>query len=319
MNDSPYPGSLYKALAGLGQEILSLERKQDVIVVNGDPVLLEVLFHFISFLCLPCRVASDNAKAIELMERQPATILILTDIPIVQKGGMELIRTVKKRWPDTDIIVMTGQWKGFSYTDLINAGVSDFIQKPFNFNEFEAKLKRVIREQNLRAMLKSLSIRDALTGLYNRGFFEQKLEEEAQRAYRQGYLLYLVMVDIDDFKRVNDIYGHQEGDRILKGLANILLNSTRKHVDSACRYGGDEFTVIIPNSELDKAQLIAERIRKNYLKIDTRDTTLSIGISQFKRTNKKLRDDINFFIHQADKAMYKAKELGGNRIVVSGQ
>ncbi|OCC16269.1 diguanylate cyclase/phosphodiesterase (GGDEF & EAL domains) with PAS/PAC sensor(s) [Dissulfuribacter thermophilus] len=296
-------------------ERFAYEEKQSIIVVDDDPAILGIVGHFIDSINIPFKIAKDGVEALELMEQEHATIVI-TDLLMPRMDGMRLIREIKKRWPDTDIIVMTGYGKDFSYTDVISAGASDFIQKPFNFNELEAKLRRVIRERNLRATLKRLSIRDGLTDLFNRRYFEQKLEEEAERAYRQGYPLFLILVDLDKFKPVNDTYGHQEGDKILRNLAKILINSTRKYVDSAFRFGGDEFTLIIPQANLRQVQIIAERIRQNYLETDRKGTTLSIGISRFKRTNRKLRDDLYTLIHQADEAMYKAKELGGDRVIV---
>ena len=291
------------------------EEKQSIIVVDDDNAILDIVGHFIDSMDIPYRTAKDGIKAMDLMEKRQSTIVI-TDLLMPRMDGMTLIRELKARWPDVDIIVMTGYGKDFSYTDVINAGACDFIQKPFNFNELEAKLRRVIRERNLRAALRRLSIRDCLTDLYNRRFFEQKLEEEAERAYRQGYSLFLIMVDLDNFKLVNDTFGHQEGDRILKNLAMVMLQSTRKYVDSVFRYGGDEFTVIIPQAKLEQVQLIAERIRRNYLETDRRDTTVSIGISRFKRSKKRLRDDLYTLLHTADEAMYEAKERGGNRVVV---
>ncbi len=300
---------------GNDRETLPYEEAQSILVVDDDLAILDIVGHFITSLNIPFRTAKDGLEALELMEQEEATIVI-TDLLMPRMDGMTLIRELKKRWPTVDIIVMTGYGKDFSYTDVISAGASDFIQKPFNFNELEAKLRRVIRERNLMAALRRLSIRDGLTDLYNRRFFEQKLEEEAERSYRQGYPLFLIMVDLDNFKPVNDNYGHQEGDRILKNLAEVLMKSTRKYVDSCFRYGGDEFTVIIPQARLEQVQFIADRIRRNYLETDRKNTTLSIGISKFKRTNKKLRDDLYVLLHTADEAMYRAKELGGNRVVV---
>ncbi len=291
---------------------------QRLLIVDDDPTILSLLEEFCTRLGFSYRSAGDGEEALSLLEQAPCTILI-TDLVMPKVDGMTLMKKVKEVWPDTDILVMTGYSREFSYTDVIRAGASDFIKKPFNLDELEAKLNRIIRERALRTMLKRLSIRDPLTDLYNRRFFEQRLEEEAERANRQDYSLFLLMIDLDNFKEVNDTQGHIEGDRILKVLAEVLTNSTRHHVDTPFRYGGDEFAVIIPQATESQVEQIAERIRKNYQHSDNiGNTTVSVGVSRFENTSQKLRENLNRLIHQADDAMYIAKKTGGNRVVVYG-
>ncbi len=182
-------------------------------------------------------------------------------------------------------------------------------------DELEAKLNRIIRERGYRALLKRLSIRDVLTDLYNRRFLDQKLEEEAQRATRQNYPLFLIILDLDNFKELNDTLGHQAGDEVLQRLAGVLSNSIRRNVDIPFRYGGDEFAVMIPQAGTKQVKQIAERIRRNYLNEDIGKTSLSSGISRFRRTSSGLREDINDFVHKADVSMYTAKKAGGNKVI----
>jgi len=289
---------------------------QRMLVVDDDPTILSLLGEFLDSLNYQYRTALNGIEALQLLEQASCTIVI-TDLLMPKMNGMELIPKIKEMWPDTDIIVMTGYSRDFRYTDVIGAGASDFIQKPFNLNELEAKLNRVIRERALRAMLRRLSIRDGLTDLYNRRFFEQRLEEEAERASRQGYPLFLIMLDLDNFKELNDCFGHQAGDRVLKSLAQVIRGSTRKYVDIAFRYGGDEFAVIVPQASLEQVEQIAERMRRNFLEADgIGTTTISLGVSRFKREHERIRHDINVFVHEADDAMYAAKKAGGNRVVL---
>ncbi len=289
---------------------------QRLLIVDDDPTILALLRAFCDKLGYQYRTAVDGQDALEKLEQAPCTILI-TDLIMPRLDGMALMKKVKELWPGIDILVMTGYSRDFTYTDVIGAGASDFIQKPFNLDELEAKLNRIVRERGLRAMLRRLSTRDPLTDLYNRRFFEQRLEEEAERAHRQNYSLFLLMVDLDNFKEVNDNFGHAEGDRILKALAEVLRSSTRHSVDTSFRYGGDEFVVIVPQASEGQAEQIAERIRRNYLALDNvGETTLSIGVARFQRTSEKLRDDLNRLMHQADDAMYAAKKTGGNKVVI---
>ncbi len=288
---------------------------QRLLLVDDDPTVLALTSEFLKTLGMEFHTARNGKEALKLLEGSPFTIII-TDLIMPVMDGMSLIKVVKTKWPDIDIVVMTGHGREFSYTSVIKAGASDFIQKPFNFDELKAKLNRIIRERNLRALLKRLSLRDPLTDLYNRRFFEEKLEEEAERSARQNYPLFLIMVDLDNFKFLNDSKGHQQGDKILRYLAQILKASTRNHVDTICRYGGDEFVITIPQASVEQALQIAERIRTKYLEGENMGTTLSIGISRFRRTDKPLRDDLYLFLREADEAMYSAKRAGGNKVVL---
>jgi len=290
------------------------QEPQQLLLVDDDPTILNLLTEFVSRLGHQYRTAGDGLEAMSSLEQSSATIVI-TDLLMPRMDGMELIQKIKKLWPETDVMAITGYSRDFNYTDVIKAGACDFIQKPFNLDELEAKLNRIIRERGYRALLKRLSIRDVLTDLYNRRFLDQKLEEEAQRATRQNYPLFLIILDLDNFKELNDTLGHQAGDEVLQRLAHVLNNSVRRNVDIPFRYGGDEFAVMIPQAGTEQVKQIAERIRRNYLNEDIGKTSLSLGISRFRRTNRGLREDINDFMHKADGSMYAAKKAGGNKVI----
>ncbi|MEF3168501.1 MAG: diguanylate cyclase [Deltaproteobacteria bacterium] len=289
-----------------------------LLLVDDDASILTLLSEFVEGMGYPYSTASDGVEAMEAMERQPATVVI-TDLLMPRMDGMDLLKRIKSRWPDTDVIVITGHTREFRYTDVVREGASDFLQKPFSLDEFEAKLLRVLREHALRTMLRRLAVRDPLTDLYNRRFFEERIEEEAERAGRQGYPLFLILVDIDQFKEVNDTHGHHEGDRILKVLADVLIKSTRRHVDTPFRFGGDEFAVLVPQATERQACQIAERIRQNYEAGDVRGTTLSLGVAGFVRTQAPIRQDIDILIRNADDSLYAAKRAGGNCVLVNGR
>ncbi len=292
-----------------------LEEKLDLLVVDDEQPIVNMLCDFLGSRGFECRKAGNGIEAIEEMKKTPADI-VLTDLMMPMMDGIELIKRLKQGWPDTDIISITGFIKQYTYTDVINAGASDFITKPFNFDELEAKLNRIIRERKLREELQRLSARDGLTDLYNRRYFDQQIKEEMERAIRQCYPLFLMIVDLDGFKRVNDELGHQAGDELLCAFADVLKSSTRKHVDIACRYGGDEFAIIIPQATDEQVEAIAARVQKNFMDIDTKGTTLSIGVSCASTECGGTTKDVDILISQADSAMYEAKRAGGNRVVV---
>jgi diguanylate cyclase (GGDEF)-like protein len=155
---------------------------------------------------------------------------------------------------------------------------------------------------------------DELTSLFIRGVFDVIIMKEFDYSKRLGIPLSLLLIDIDDFKKVNDQYGHQKGDEVLSKIGAVIHKSVRS-MDIACRYGGEEFAVIMPNTESKSATLIAERIRNN---IELHDfdiffVTVSIGISSLYDDISSLTD----FIFKADEALYKAKALGKNKVVIS--
>ncbi|MBN2482635.1 MAG: sensor domain-containing diguanylate cyclase [Candidatus Omnitrophica bacterium] len=155
---------------------------------------------------------------------------------------------------------------------------------------------------------------DSLTNLWNYGYFQYKLDEELMRAKNNGAKISVVMVDIDDFKKFNDAYGHQNGDDALKLLAKLLKENARK-IDVIARYGGEEFTLILPHTNREEAVIIAERIRQavESSEICNSRLTVSIGIASFDEDAK----DKEELIRKADIALYRAKREGKNRIILA--
>jgi diguanylate cyclase (GGDEF)-like protein len=216
--------------------------------------------------------------------------------------------------------VVTGYAGTVNCTEVIRAGASDFISKPFTRDEFEAKLNRIVRERNTMKELEFHSICDSLTGLYNRRHFDLRLWEEAQRADRQRYLLYLAVLDVDRFKLYNDAFGHQAGDELLRNLGQVLVSCTRENVDSCFRCGGDEFSLIIPQASREQVVQIADRIIAMYGELDFGMTGLSLGLARFhRRQDEPWAADIAEVMTHADQAMYAAKADPGRQIVWSAE
>ncbi len=168
-------------------------------------------------------------------------------------------------------------------------------------------------------ILKEISITDSLTGLLNRRYFFERLTEEIERTKRHGLPTCLIMIDIDDFKVVNDSHGHLVGDEVLKWLSQLLRNTIR-NIDVASRYGGEEFTVILPNTKTVDARIIADRIctaieeksrfQKKVPQLNL--LTVSVGLASFPDD----ADSIHELIKHTDEALYRAKNHGKNRVVV---
>ena len=171
----------------------------------------------------------------------------------------------------------------------------------------------------LKEQLQLLSITDSMTKLFNRRYFENTAEHYFESVKRNKTDLSLIMIDVDNFKQVNDNYGHKIGDLVLIELANILLNQSRKS-DIVCRFGGEEFIILLPQTNLEGADFMAEKIRKyieksTLLLDDSKQLkfTISLGVSQ---VNILVDKNIEDCIKRSDDALYEAKDLGKNRVCV---
>ncbi len=171
--------------------------------------------------------------------------------------------------------------------------------------------KDITQQKLLEGELKEMSIKDSLTNLYNQRYFYDRLEGEIERATRQGHPLSLLLFDVDQFKPYNDGHGHLEGDRVLRTVGEVVLECTREHVDLGFRYGGDEFTVILPEAGEEQAYVIAERVRASFEAKRFDRLTLSVGLMEY-RPGSTARSFIRF----ADAMMYDAKRSGGNRVFI---
>jgi two-component system cell cycle response regulator len=287
-----------------------------ILLVDDDPSILSILADLMAIFGHEYETATDGNETIEKLKHDYFPI-VLTDMTMPGIDGLDLLKHIHSNYPTIKILVVTGYDRIFTYTDVIRAGASDFISKPFNTDELEAKINRLIREIEILGQLELLSISDGLTGLYNRRHFDTKIFEEAHRAHRQNHDLFLALLDVDNFKQMNDKYGHLAGDKLLKTVGDVIKHCIRADVDWPFRYGGDEFCVILTQLSKDQALMTAERFIQSFNKKKLPLTGLSIGLARFIRSqNKKWTTDIFDLIKRADTALYKAKNGGRNRVVV---
>lgn len=275
---------------------------ETMLIVDDDSNLRETLVNLLSYLGFNIGSAGSGPDALKELDQKPYTFM-LTDMKMPEMDGLELIKRVKEEFPDLNIISMTGFSEGYSYIDVINAGASDFIKKPFEVEELEAKVQRIINERNLREELSRLSITDSLTGLFNQRHFYRRLEEEVLRAQRQKHHLGLIIIDLDNFKAYNDTHGHLAGDEVLRNVGHLINTCIREGVDSGYRYGGDEFAIILIDAGLDVAKGIGKRIQQTFA--ENGDITASLGYTIYSQgmSSKDL-------VAAADKNLYEAKGVG---------
>ncbi len=289
---------------------------QTILVVDDEPRIRELLRETLRDMGHEVAVAKDSEEALKRFHAGGVDIIV-TDMDMPRIDGLELIERVLAEKHDIDVIAITGHTLRYNYTDVIAAGAADFISKPFTLVELEAKLNRIIREKNQRTQIEPLTIHDPLTGLFNRRRFEQMLHKEAVRAVRYLHPLFLLFIDIDCFTRYNDREGRQAGDRLLVSFSEVIETSIHKPVDSAFRYGGDEFTILLPHVQIDQSFTIAERIRQKFNQLGLEPASLSIGVARFQAGTGDMDQDVDLMVRRADNALYHVKHhLGGDKVYV---
>ena len=236
-----------------------------VLIVDDDEAVRNTMNEYIQTAGYNSEAVSCAEEALEIIQKDEFQVII-TDIILPAMGGLELTQSIRKN-KDSDVIVMTGYGDEYSYEEAINIGASDFVIKPVRLEELLLRLKRVLKERELtkervRMMekLQRLAVTDGLTKLYNSRSFYSQLETEVDRFNRYKHPLALLLLDLDHFKRYNDNHGHLEGDKVLVRFSQIIKSCLRTN-DSAYRYGGEEFTVILPETAGAEARTVAQRIR----------------------------------------------------------
>jgi diguanylate cyclase (GGDEF)-like protein len=291
-----------------------------ILVVDDDTAITDSMCEFVEAAGYQSFAASNADEAIQVLEKNTIHIVI-TDILMSGMNGLELTDQIKKNYK-ADVIVMTGYSADYSYEEAISKGASDFVFKPIRFEELLLRLKRVLNERKLseeRAemmkKLNRLATTDGLTRLYNSRSFYNHLESEADRSARYKRPLSLLFLDIDHFKKFNDTYGHLEGDKVLMRIGEVIMSCLRG-LDTAYRYGGEEFTIILPETIGTEAGTVANRIRKAIEEEKFMaesgypvTITISIGVTQFNPN-----EEMSSFIQRSDRAMYMSKQNGRNRI-----
>jgi two-component system cell cycle response regulator len=279
--------------------------RESILVVDDDQRVCEVLKELLGALHFPSASALSAAEALRMLSDKPYTFL-LADMKMPEMNGMELIRRSREKFPGVSVIAMTGYADEYKYVDIIEAGANDFVKKPIDIAELEAKIIRCISERDLKKELSRLSMTDSLTGLFNQRQFYMRLREEIVRSTRQKHPLALILLDVDNFKEYNDRHGHIAGDQALRHVGKAILRSIREGVDSGYRYGGDEFAIILIDSDIMIAEEIGKRV--NLAIKDSGELRASLGYAVY-------REEMNLteFVRLADTNLYKSKIQTKNR------
>lgn len=307
-------------------------RPPRVLIVDDHPDNVEILRARLEASGYDTECATDGEEALRRVHASPPD-LILLDVMMPRVDGHEVARRIKadRNLPFIPIIMQTALQSTESKVEGLGAGADDYITKPINFAELEARVRSMLRIKALQdevhereralatanAELRRMAVTDGLTGLYNRRHLEERLREMFDHSVRLHEPLAVVMFDLDHFKSVNDTFGHQAGDDVLRELASVLRRCARE-VDRVGRYGGEEFMAILPGTVLDAAVTFAERARQEVeahpfpYEGGVLRRTMSCGVAAWPHPRIHGRDEL---VKAADDALYVAKRLGRNRVV----
>ncbi len=266
-------------------------------------------------------IACNGKEALDILAEESLDLVIL-DVLMPDMDGFEVCRRLKSGGERVHppIIMLTVLAKDTEKVKGLDVGAHDYITKPYESDELLARVRAGLRAKREYDRVLKMAERDPLTGLYNRRSLNQRLREEFARAERYDREFSIIMMDIDNFKMVNDTYGHQTGDLVLAQVSDLIAKSLRKG-DIPHRYGGEEFLIIATETGIAGAKKCAERIRLSCEKgsfgkeKQAISMKISAGIACYPRETVSTPEEL---LREADSALYKAKAAGGNCISVIG-
>jgi len=296
----------------------TVNKKNNILIIDDSEVNIQILSRI---LCQEYEVitANNGQEGLKLAKLHAPDVIIL-DIVMPKMDGYETITALKnsdqtKRIP---VVFVTGLTNADDEGKALALGCADYITKPFCEEVVRLRIDNQISILNQMSTIEYLCSIDQLTGIPNRRSLDERLYTEWKRAARDQTQFSVLLVDIDDFKICNDIYGHLQGDVVLQTVAEIIATTVRRPADFAARWGGEEFIVLLPKTTSDGAMAVAEKIRTDIEKktIEFKDgqstnVTVSVGVTSHIPTNKC---SVLSFLHCADSALYQAKEDGRNLV-----
>jgi two-component system cell cycle response regulator len=295
---------------------------QTILVIDDSPDIHRLL----DVRLRPEGVALHHALGAEeglamAQDLRPDLVLLDVDLPFIT--GFEVCRRLKEdpKTSDLPIIFLTGAAEIYTKVQGFDLGAIDYVTKPFEPAELRARVRAALRMKRFHDLLLARSHVDGLTGIWNRSYFNQRFGEEISAALRYERTVSLVLLDLDSFKSLNDRFGHPFGDQVLQAVGDILHGSLRT-TDAPCRYGGEEFALVLTETPLDGALISADRIRQKIAECPFRpadkhvQVTASFGIACstiFDRSTLTM----SRMVTAADDALYEAKHTGRNRVCVA--
>ncbi len=277
--------------------------------------LLEMLLKRHNFQVV---TAGDGLEALEILKQHEDICLVITDYNMPNMNGAELVSKIRQRFSRNDlaIIGISGMGAGEITVQLLKSGANDFISRPFLHEEFYCRVNQNIDVISRYKRLRESAIKDYLTGLYNRKYLFETGNILYQNAKRDNISLSVAMLDVDHFKKINDTFGHQVGDEVLKHLSQLFEEQLRS-ADIISRIGGEEFCVLCVNIDEDNAFMMLDRLRTTIMNTPYVSDDIEVKFTISIGFNTALSDTLEHMLGAADAALYDAKESGRNCIIQS--
>ncbi len=290
-----------------------------VLVVDDSPDVHRLLKARLKQEEIEIISVANGAEALVAL-KGPRPDLILLDLDMPDMDGFEVLRAIKDNGETFHIpvIVLSGLDSSEDKVAAFDLGAHDYIIKPFELTELRVRIRAALKLNFLLQMLAQRAQIDGLTGLWNRAYFDRRVQDEVARVQRHGGPLSIAFFDADHFKSINDTFGHPAGDSVLQGIGQIIQRESRQS-DIACRYGGEEFVLIMPATSPADAQAFCERLRAAFEatvwpRHPERKVTVSIGIAG---AASAVGLSAASWVEAADKCLYAAKKAGRNRVVLT--
>lgn len=290
-------------------------RPMKVLIIDDDPSSLDLAGQWLK---------KDNHNLVTAESGEEGLVkassenpdLILLDVQMPGKNGFQVCEELKNNslLRNIPVIFVSAADDTREKVKGLDLGAVDYVTKPFDRFELPARVRAALRTKRLQDLLLVYSEIDSLTEVYNRRVLMERLEQEWKRTRRYSTTLSFIMADLDNFKKVNDTYGHPKGDEVLEHVAAVLRKSVRGG-DIVGRYGGEEFAVLMVNADLINAAAAAGRYRERIenLRFVSRKGDFSVTVS-FGVADSRGKSSVNQLIAAADRALYMAKESGRNRV-----
>lgn len=295
--------------------------KQTILIVDDSPVNLQMLGQLLKDEW-HVKVANNGKTALNIAASDDPPDLILLDVMMPEIDGYTICRILKAspETRDIPIIFVTAMNQEDDEARGLAMGAIDYIIKPYSAAIVKARVRNHLELKLYRDLLKNASLMDGLTGIANRRRFDETIETEWKRAFRDGHPLGLLMVDIDFFKNYNDTYGHQAGDECLRQVALTLAKNLKRPGDLAARYGGEEFACLLPDVGVEGSEKIAQRLRLAVKSLQiphkasaaAKIVTVSVGAASMMPARETGWETL---VARADEALYQAKNQGRNHSV----